>query len=167
MDAPARADGEACDVTGLRDVCPPEHGCTRAARCAPYAPPALTAVAAHRAREPEGAALALRWRDAHDDATTVEVTTLTDRGRTWSLSLTAPPEGVDWVTRWAGDVFDGAARVRVRLRDRTARWSEAVEVDVRPPAPAGEGEACDPLGITARCAAGLSCDRGGDPRCLR
>lgn len=166
-DAPTRDDGDACDPAGVRDACRAESGCTRDGRCVPLAAPELLGVVAHRTNDPVRAALTLRWRDAHDDASAVEVTPLTDGGRAWSLTLSAPPPGVDWVTRWGADVFLGAPRVRVRLRDRTARWSDPVEVDVRPPDPAAEGELCDPEGITTRCAAGLSCARGADPRCQR
>jgi hypothetical protein len=166
-DAPTRDDGAVCDPEGVRDACRTGSGCTREGRCVPLAAPVLTAVLAHRTSDPVRTALTLRWRDAHDDASAVEVTPLTDGGRGWSLTLSMPPAGVDWVTRWGSDVFGGAPRVRVRLRDRTGRWSEAVEVDVRPPEEAAEGEACDPNGITARCAAGLSCEGASDPRCRR
>jgi len=166
-DAPVRADGEGCDVAGIRDACRAESGCTHAGRCAPYAPPALTQVVAHRTAEPARTALTLRWTDAHDDASVVEVTLLHDRPRTWSLTLSTPPAGVDWVTRWGADVFDGAPRVRVRLRDRSGRWSDPVEVEVRPPDDVAEGAACDPSGITSHCAAGLSCEGRTDPRCRR
>jgi hypothetical protein len=166
-DAPVRADGEGCDVAGIRDACRAESGCTHAGRCAPYAPPALTQVVAHRTAEPARTALTLRWTDAHDDASVVEVTLLHDRPRTWSLTLSTPPAGVDWVTRWGADVFDGAPRVRVRLRDRSGRWSDPVEVEVRPPDDVTEGAVCDPSGITSHCAAGLSCEGRTDPRCRR
>lgn len=166
-DAPTGDDGAVCDPEGVRDACRAESGCTREGRCVRLAPPVLTAVLAHRTSDPVRAALTLRWRDAHDDASAVEVTPLPDGGRVWSLTLSAPPPGVDWVTRWGSDVFGGAPRVRVRLRDRTARWSDPVEVEVRPPEEAGEGEVCDPESVTSRCAAGLSCDRGADPRCQR
>ena len=166
-EAPARDDGDVCDPAGIRDACRAESGCTRAARCVPFAAPELTAVLAHRASDPVRAALTLRWGDAHDDADEVELSPLPDDGRVWRLPVAVPPAGVDWVTRWGSDVFGGAPRVRVRLRDRTGRWSDPVEVDVRPPDGAQEGEACDPSGITSRCTAGLSCEGASDPRCRR
>lgn len=166
-DAPARADGEGCDVTGVRDACRDGSGCTPAGRCAPHAAPEITVSRAQLAPDPLGSALTLRWTDAHDDVSMLEVTPLRDGVRAWTISLSAPPRGVDWVTRWSVDIFSGAPRVRVRLRDRTARWSDPVEVDVRPPDDAAEGAVCDPSGITSRCAAGLSCEGATDPRCRR
>ncbi len=127
----------------------------------------LTSVLAHRSSDPVRTALTLRWRDANDDASEVELSPLPDDGRVWRLTVAVPPAGADWVTRWGSDVFNGAPRVRVRLRDRTGRWSDPVEVDVRPPDGAEEGAVCDPSGITSLCAAGLSCEGATDPRCRR
>lgn len=166
-DAPSRDDGDACDPAGVRDACRAESGCTRDGRCVPLAAPVITAARAQLAADPLGSALTLRWTDAHDDVSLLEVTPLRDGVRPWSITLSAPPRGADWVTRWSVDIFSGASRVRVRLRDHTARWSDPVEVDVRPPDPRDEGEDCDPSGITSRCAAGLSCAAAAEPRCRR
>lgn len=157
------SDGARCDIRGMFDVCAEGSACNPSGVCARLVAPTLLSASAWRTGTTPRSALVVRWEDPNSDVDTLEYTPL---GRDPEMAVTLQVRDGTSRTTWNHDAFSGASQVRVRVHDRSGRWSEALTVAVSAPEVLAEGWVCDGAEIFSRCAEGTICTRYGDPlRC--
>jgi hypothetical protein len=164
-----RPDGEPCSPDGLFNICREGSACSPANRCAALAAPVLRRAEAFVATAPARSALTLAWDDPNGDVAAIEVTP-DGRREPLVIAVEGTSIGGEWSQRWTRDFLDGARRASVRVRDRTGRYSDSLDLVAASPAAADAGAACDPEMIRSQCAAGMVCTRDngltcGETRC--
>jgi hypothetical protein len=154
-------DGARCDIRGIFDVCTEGSACNPSSVCARLVAPTLLSASAWRTGAAPRSALVVRWDDPNGDVDQVEYTPVaSEPGPTMTL---AASDGTSRTT-WDRDAFGGAPQVRVRVHDRSGRWSEALTVAVSAPEVLAEGWVCDSAETFSRCGEGTICTRYGDPQ---
>lgn len=156
-------DGARCDIRGMFDVCREGSACNPASVCTPLVAPTLLSASAWRTGAAPRSALVVHWEDPNGDVDTLEYMPIAGAS---GPAETLPVRDGTSRTLWDRDAFGGASQVRVRVRDRSGRWSEALTVPVSAPELLAEGWVCDSSGTFSRCPEGMACTRYGDPlRC--
>ncbi len=155
-------DGARCDIRGMFDVCREGSACSPASVCTLLVAPTLLSASAWRTGPSPRSALVVRWEDPNGDADTLEYTPLTRDVQAVTIAVRDGTSRTDWDR----DAFGGASQVRVRVRDRSGRWSETLTVPVSAPELLAAAWVCDSSGLVSRCPEGMACTRFGDPsRC--
>ncbi len=154
-------DGARCAIRGMFDVCLGGSACGPLGVCARLVAPAIVSATAWRNGVLPRTALYVHWDDPNRDVDAVEYLPL-DGSSEPALLPVSSDDALS--TAWDRDAFGGAAAVRVRVRDRSGRWSDAVTAPVRAPERLAEGWTCDGGGVFSQCAEGTLCTRYGDPR---